>query len=855
MIPAVRSDLPTGTVTFFFTDVEGSTKLLHRLGAEAYARALTDHRRVVREACAEEGGIEVDTQGDAFFFAFPSALGAVVAAQGITDALADGPIHLRIGLHTGTPLVTDEGYVGDDVHFAARVGASAHGAQVVLSETTRALVDGLPLTNLGEHRLKDIEGAVSIFQLGDKSFPPLKTISNTNLPRPASSFVGRERELAEVLAKVGGGARLLTLTGPGGSGKTRLAIEAAASLVPSHKAGVFWVGLASLRESSLVTETVAQTLGAKDGLAGHIGEREMLLLLDNFEQVIEAAPELSGLLAACPNLTLLCTSRELLRVQGEVEYSVPPLRSSEAVGLFCDRSGLEPSEQIVELCARLDDLPLAVELAAARAKALSPAQILDRLADRLDLLRGGRDVDARQQTLRAAISWSYDLLAEDEQRGFRSLSVFAGGCTLAAAEGVADAALDTLQSLVEKSLLRFTDERYWMLETIREYARERLHDDERVNELARRHAEYFREALTERHSAIYGPQRGEHLSWFDREADNLRVMLDHLSDSDAANAAGLLTRFWIARGNLVEAQQRLRALLTRDLSLEPLAQVLTAVAEVEEWLGHIEAAQAAAQEAAALAESSGQTQILGDALRVLAWVAHWRGEDERAVAIEERAVDVAAGLDERRRLVALHDLGVFQTVAGLRDEARSTLRRAAEGAHAVGDLELESAAAASLADLDLHGQDFASAYHGFRTAVDSRRTIEPHPGLLVGLGWSALGLGRRQEAREAFGEALELSIDAGMTSRDEFIRAITGLALAAETADARRAARLRGAGARLGEIAEFTPLREDRELDSFFEQPLITALGQGAYANEQALGSAMTLDEAIRLARSLLNRV
>ena len=223
----MRSDLPTGTVTFLFTDVEGSTRLLHELGEEAYAEALAEHRRIVREACVAADGVEVDTQGDAFFFAFPTAQGAVGAAQAMTEALAAGPIQLRVGLHTGTPLVTDEGYVGDDVHLAARVAASGHGGQVVLSRATRAHLDGVALTDLGEHRLKDIEGAVAIFQLGDESFPPLKTISNTNLPRPASSFVGREKELEDVLARIEEGARLLTLTGPGGSGKTRLALEAA----------------------------------------------------------------------------------------------------------------------------------------------------------------------------------------------------------------------------------------------------------------------------------------------------------------------------------------------------------------------------------------------------------------------------------------------------------------------------------------------------------------------------------------------------------------------------------------------------------------------------------------------------
>jgi class 3 adenylate cyclase len=455
----MRDDLPSGTVTFLFTDVEGSTRLLHELGTEGYANALAEHRRLIREACAAGGGVEVDTQGDAFFFAFPTAPAALAAAREMTEALAMAPTQVRIGLHTGTPLLTDEGYVGEDVHLGARVAATGHGGQVLVSSSTAAVIEpsnsllqGTALTHLGEHRLKDIAQAVSIFQLGEGSFPPLKTISNTNLPRPASSFVGRGAELAEVLSRIEAGGRLVTLTGPGGSGKTRLALEAATTLVPDYKAGVFWVGLGSLRDPALVAETIAQVLGVKDGLAEHIGERELLLLLDNLEQVIEAASELSALLTACPNLTLLVTSRELLRVQGEVEYPVPPLAEPEAVTLFCERSQLEPSEEISELCARLDNLPLAVELAAARTKALSPAQILERLSQRLDLLKGGRDADPRQQTLRATIEWSYDLLSPEEQFLFRRLSVFAGGCTLEAAEEVVDADLDTLQSLVEKSL-------------------------------------------------------------------------------------------------------------------------------------------------------------------------------------------------------------------------------------------------------------------------------------------------------------------------------------------------------------------------------------------------------------------
>ena len=467
--------------------------------------------------------------------------------------LADGPIQVRVGLHTGTPLLTEEGYVGDDVHFAARVAAAGHGGQVILSNATAELVEPA-LTDLGEHRLKDVARPASILQLGDGSFPPLKTISNTNLPRPASSFVGRERELAEILARIEGGVRLLTLTGPGGSGKTRLAIEAASTLVPEYKAGVFWVGLAALRDPALVTETIAQTLGAKDGIAEHVGERELLLLLDNLEQVVEAAPELASLLERAPNLTLLITSRQLLRVRGEVEYPVPPLAEPEAVSLFCERAQMEPSEAIVELCSRLDDLPLAVELAAARTKALTPGQVLERLSQRLDLLRGGRDADPRQQTLRATIEWSHELLSAEERRLFTRLSVFAGGCTLDAAEEVCDADFEILQSLVDKSLLRFSDGRYWMLETIREYAAERLDETGERAELCQRHAEFFTRVA----EAEPRTRNADLVAELAEDEGNFRAALAFAGggrDPDLMlRLAGALWRFWWIRDQDEEAR-------------------------------------------------------------------------------------------------------------------------------------------------------------------------------------------------------------------------------------------------------------------------------------------------------------
>jgi predicted ATPase/class 3 adenylate cyclase len=642
----VRDDLPTGTVTFLFTDVEGSTKLLAEIGDEAYAELLEEHHRLCREAWAAHLGVEVDTEGDAFFVVFEQAADALAAASEAQEALREGPVRVRMGLHTGEVLLTETGYVGHELHRAARIASSAHGGQVVLSQATRSLLEErLPLTELGEHRLKDFPEPVSLYQLGSESFPPLKTISNTNLPRPASSFVGRELELAQVLAKIEAGARLLTLTGPGGSGKTRLALEAAATLVPEYKAGVFWVGLASLRDSALVGPTISQTLGAKNGLAEYVGERELLLLLDNLEQVIEAGPELTCLLQSCSNLTLLVTSRELLRVQGEVEYPVPPLASPEAVSLFCERSGLDPSPEIAELCARLDDLPLAVELAAARTRALAPAQILERLSQRLDLLRGGRDADPRQQTLRATIEWSYELLSEEEKALFRRLSVFAGGCTLEAAEEVADASLDTLQSLVEKSLLRFSTSdagsRYWMLETIREYAGERLEEAGNGEAARARHAGWLYAVFDE-----VDPYAD--IQTLQAELANFRAAADWLKVHEPATfgcLVGVAWGFFWLRGPDEGLVLAVDALALCSEESEDRARLLGALAAMSEIRGELAEAQDAARECLALSRRLGFGKGEAQSLLDLGYIASTEGRLDEARTLYEESLAAADRID------------------------------------------------------------------------------------------------------------------------------------------------------------------------------------------------------------------
>ena len=646
----MRAELPTGTVTLVFTDVEGSTRLLRELGPEPYGAALAEHRRLLRAAFGGRDGVEVDTQGDAFLYAFAHARDAVAAAGDAREALRPGPIHVRIGIHTGEPYLTEEGYVGDVLHLGARIGAAGHGGQVLLSEATRRPADlgDDALLDLGEHRLKDFDEPVRILQLGAERFPPLKTISNTNLPRPTSSFVGRERETAELVGLIRDeGARLVTLTGPGGSGKTRLAIEAAAELVGDHRAGTFWVELAAIRDPALAIAEIGTTLGATEGLADHIGDRELILVLDNLEQVMDVAPELADLGESCPNLRILVTSRERLRVRGEVEYAVEPLAEADAVALFRARAGASKADDAVgALCRALDDMPLAIVLAAARAKILSPAQILERLSQRLDLLTGGRDADPRQRTLRSTIEWSHELLGADEQRLFASLAVFVGGCTLEIAQDVAEAELDTLQSLVEKSLVRFVEGRFWMYETIREFARERLEASGEADVLRRRHAERFLALAEEAEPHLIREtlrRPGEWLARIEAELDDLRAAADVFeADGDgvlALRMAGALGTFFEERGHIVEGRRRLEWALAAAVAPAPIrAKGMGRLAVATALMGDLPEAKAAAEEALALHRTLGDTWRIGDDLHTLGYIAAEGGDMLAARPLFEESV-------------------------------------------------------------------------------------------------------------------------------------------------------------------------------------------------------------------------
>jgi predicted ATPase len=721
----VRAELPSGTVTFLFTDVEGSTRLLHELGAEAYAEALAEHRRVIRDAVTARGGVEVDTQGDAFFVAFPTAPDALAAAEAARDALA---VRVRMGLHSGTPLVTDEGYVGTDVHRAARIAAAGHGGQILVSASTAGLVDA-DLRDLGPHRLKDLSAPERIFQLGDGDFPPLKTPHQTNLPIPATPFLGRERELPEVLELLEG-THLLTLTGPGGTGKTRLALQASALAAEEYPDGVWWVPLAPLRDPQLVLATASQKIGGRNGPAAHIADKRMLLLFDNFEQVVDAAPDVAQLLGSCPNLNVLVTSREPLHVSGEQEYAVPPLAHREGVGFFTSRAravvaDFEADESVSEICRRLDELPLALELAAARVKALTTDQILERLEQRLPLLTGGaRDLPERQRTLRATIEWSYELLDERERELFARLGVFRGGCTLPAAEAVADADVDTLQFLVDKSLLRRSANRYWMLETIREFATERVDDAVRD-----RHAQSFL-ALAEEAEPHLREDDPEWVARLDADLDNLRAAIGWLEQTGETQSVlrlvGAVARLWYLRGLWPEGLRHLESALAADQAPTAARAKALRGAGAQAVLTHdYELAKRRIDEALTLSDQIGEPSGRAYARFLVGFAAVEEGRFAAAPEPLEESLRMFRDLgDDRNQAIATDNLAWAYDELGQSQRARKLREENLRRAEALGNDRLRFFTLSSVAnDLKLEGR-LADALELFQESVRAGRTLD-----------------------------------------------------------------------------------------------------------------------------------
>ena len=683
-----------------FTDIAGSTALVSDLG-ERYQSLLAEHRRTVREIVASNDGMEVDTQGDAFFLVFRRASDAVAAARAVVDASGpDGPVRIRIGVHTGAPARVEEGYVGMDVHVAARIAAAGSGGQIILSRQTRGLVPDEPVRDLGVHRLKDV-GEVQLFQCGHADFPPVRSIGSSNLQPPREPLVGRVRELDDLRSLIGGGARLVTLTGVGGIGKTTLARTLAAGLADRFVDGVWFADLSAVAAADRVEPEVATLIGAHAGLADHVQAGDVLLVLDNFEQVLEAAPTVGRWLERCPGLVLVVTSRESLRLSGEHEYPLSPLDDATAAELFVARARAvlphfeADADELLRLCHRLEGIPLALELAAARVKLLTPGQLVVRLDQRFSVLTGGaRDLPARQRTLEATIAWSYDLLDSGEQELFAHLAVFAGGWTLEAAEEVAGADLDRLQSLVAKSLVRFDDGRFRMLETIREYAIARLAELPAAPALHRSHAAYYRALAALAAPELTGRDQDAWVRSLAAEDDNLRAALDWCAADAGSRDAGLglaadLILFWYLRSRPAEGAARLEPMLaaTDRVDTETRASALWGAGL---FLAVLADARSSTylDDALAMARRIGDTSLVARSLDMLGLLAFFRNDPVQARSLLEASIAEARTANDLWCLAdALGTIGSIYPLMGELDLARTAAGEGLVLARSRGDLQ------------------------------------------------------------------------------------------------------------------------------------------------------------------------
>jgi predicted ATPase/class 3 adenylate cyclase len=911
---------PTGTLTFLFTDIEGSTKLWEG-NVPAMQAALARHDELLRLAIEEHGGYVFKTVGDAFCCVFPTAPDALEAALETQRRLLSSeweqsePLRVRMALHTGAAQERDGDYFGPPVNRVARLLSAAHGEQVLLSLPTQELVrDQLPggttLRDLGEHRLKDLFRPERIFQLLAPELPsefrPLRTLEayRNNLPLQPTPLIGREKEVSEVCDLLRGEeTRLLTLTGPGGIGKTRLALQTAADLLDDLPDGAFFAQLATLTEAELFLPAVAETLGVREtgeipldeSLKDYLSERRLLLVLDNFEQVLEAAPSVTELLAVAQGLKVLATSRTPLRLYGEHEYAVPPLSvpdvkhlpdleslsQYEAVRLFIERAKSakvdfevtdESAPAVAEICVRLDGLPLAIELAAARIKMLPPKAMLQRLGSRLKLLTGGaRDLPERQRTLRATIEWSHALLDEGEQLLFGRLAVFSGGRTLEAIEAICDAegdlpmdAFEGVSSLVDKSLLRQEEgpggePRFVMLETVHEYAREKLGQSAEEQEIKRVHAEYFLTLAEEAKPELKGSNQLEWLERLEAEHDNIRTALSWALERKKAEVAlrlgGDLSWFWSVRGYYIEGRRWLEEALAIEVrgSPEVRAMALAGAGVLAFDQGELDRAKEACEEGLELLEHEGREarEAKLNLLALLGWVAWHREELGQAQQLFEEELALSREMSGTWWLA--NSLQGLATVSHTRrDSERATelYEESMDLFREHGDKHSLAYCMNNLAMVVYSQGDMGRAAQLTEEAVALFRELGARGDVALGLcnmGWIALLRDDLGRAAHIYRESLSLSWDAGMTLVVQ--GALEGLAcLAAARVEAERAALLWAAAQALHESKNIP-----RDTDFLAEADarilhVRTGMGEQAWEEAWRKGRAMTLEEAVSYA-------
>ncbi len=897
--PAGRPDgVSAGTLTFLFTDIEGSTRLEQALGTRAYGELRERHRALLREAFTAGDGAEQGTEGDSFFVVFRSARAAVAAAVAAQRALAAEPwpegvdLRVRMGIHSGEPEMAGGSLVGIDINRAARIASAAHGGQVLVSDVTRALArsdaaDGIGYRDLGSHRLKDLAELERLHQVSAgglrDDFPPVRSLDmrpNT-LPTQLTSFVGREAELADA-TRLLAGSRLLTLTGPGGTGKTRLAIRVASAVADDFPDGVFFVPLDALRDPGLVPSQIASAMGVSEAggrpaeqlLSDWLATRSVLAVLDNFEQVVDAGPSVAALLRSAPDLKVIATSRAPLRVSGEHEYPVPglpappdfaalsglerarlPLREREveldalaayeSVRLFVARATAvrpdfavtnENAPAVAAICARLRGMPLAIELAAARVRLLSPEAILARLNDQLGALGGGsRDLPERQQTLRGAIAWSYELLDQGHARLFERISVFRGGIDLTAAEEVCRApdighdVLDGLSELADQSLVRVlegSEPRFAMLETIREYAAERLDARPEAADVRRRFRAWFLALAEQAAPRLLGSDQRIWLDRLELEHDNLRAAIERAAtDEDADTAiriAFALWRFWQMRGHVNEARRRLDALAAAPWSrAEPRlrARLAEALGGICWWQADIAAMRGPYAEAVELWRASGDRRELANALYNYSFSFSFQGEG-----------------------------GTMLMDVDPEGEGEATLAEALALYRELGDEQGEANVLWGMGNLHYFKAELGASAAEFEAALPIHRRLGNQTMVawsLHMLGSAHLQTGAVEAARTMLTEALQLfhaSGDAaGITlALDDFA------SLAAADGDAERALRIWGAARSLSTttgtgLASFVDEAHDQ-----YRRPSARGLLEPEAADRLAReGAAMTLDEVV----------